>query len=70
MPFKSVKQRGFMFANHPGIARRWAKKYGMQPKPNNDSNVLYRGNSAAMDQKVQHLTKLRKNVKGQKRSFY
>lgn len=24
MPFKSIAQRGFMFANHPGIARRFA----------------------------------------------
>lgn len=28
MPFKSEKQRGFMFANHPKIAERWAKEYG------------------------------------------
>ncbi len=28
MPFKSAKQRRFMFARHPKIAKRWAKKYG------------------------------------------
>jgi hypothetical protein len=28
MPFKSAKQRRYMFAKHPKIARRWAKKYG------------------------------------------
>lgn len=28
MPFKSVKQRKFMFAKHPKIAKRWAKTYG------------------------------------------
>lgn len=28
MPFRSAKQRRFMFAKHPKIARRWAKKYG------------------------------------------
>jgi hypothetical protein len=28
MPFRSAKQRRFMFARHPRIARRWAKKYG------------------------------------------
>lgn len=27
-PFRSVKQRKFMFARHPQIAKRWAKKYG------------------------------------------
>lgn len=28
MPFKSVKQRKFMFKNMPGLARKWAHKYG------------------------------------------
>lgn len=28
MPFRSGKQRRFMFAKHPKIAKRWAKKYG------------------------------------------
>lgn len=28
MPFRSAKQRRFMFAKHPVIAKRWAKKYG------------------------------------------
>lgn len=28
MPFKSAKQRRYMFAKHPKIARKWAKKYG------------------------------------------
>jgi len=32
MPFKSAKQRRFMFAKHPKIARRWAKKYGKKNK--------------------------------------
>jgi hypothetical protein len=27
MPFKSQAQRRFMFAKHPAIANRWAKKY-------------------------------------------
>lgn len=26
MPFKSGKQRRFMFAKHPKIAKRWAKE--------------------------------------------
>ena len=29
MPFKSKAQQGYMFAKHPKIAKRWAKKYGM-----------------------------------------
>lgn len=28
MPFRSEKQRRFMWARHPEIARRWTKKYG------------------------------------------
>jgi hypothetical protein len=28
MPFKSTKQRRYMYAKHPKIAKRWAKKYG------------------------------------------
>lgn len=33
MPFKSDKQRRFMFANHPTIARRWAnEEKTMAPK--------------------------------------
>jgi hypothetical protein len=31
MPFRSAKQRRFMFKNHPKIARRWAHKYGTKP---------------------------------------
>lgn len=26
MPFKSKKQRSFMYAVHPDIAKRWSKK--------------------------------------------
>lgn len=33
MPFRSKKQRAYMYANHPGIARRWAKKYGNKIRP-------------------------------------
>lgn len=28
MPFKSEAQRKYLWANHPAIARRWAKEYG------------------------------------------
>ena len=28
MPFKSVKQRKYMWAKHPDIAKRWTSKYG------------------------------------------
>jgi hypothetical protein len=28
MPFKSTAQRGFLFAKHPTIAKKWAAEYG------------------------------------------
>ena len=28
MPFQSEKQRRFLWAKHPEIARRWTDKYG------------------------------------------
>lgn len=34
VPFKSEKQRRYMWANHPAIARRWANKYGSTPRGN------------------------------------
>lgn len=32
MPFESKAQMRFMFARHPKIAKRWAKKYGVSKK--------------------------------------
>ena len=31
MPFKSEKQRRYLFKNHPEIAKKWVKKYGNKP---------------------------------------
>lgn len=28
MPYKSAKQRRYMHARHPEIAKKWDKKYG------------------------------------------
>lgn len=28
MPYRSAKQRRFMHAKHPKIAKRWDRKYG------------------------------------------
>lgn len=33
MPFRSQKQKRFMFANHPKIAKRWVKEAKAQGKP-------------------------------------
>ena len=31
MPFKSEKQRKYLFAKEPAIAKKWTKKYGSKP---------------------------------------
>jgi hypothetical protein len=31
-PFKSEKQRKFMYANKPKLAKKWSKKYGKKPR--------------------------------------
>jgi len=28
MPFRSEKQRKYLFANEPAVAKKWTKKYG------------------------------------------
>ncbi len=33
MPFRSEKQRKWMWKNKPEIAKEWADKYGSKPKP-------------------------------------
>ena len=32
MPFKSEKQRRYLWVKPPEIARKWTKKYGSKPK--------------------------------------
>lgn len=32
MPFRSEKQRRWMWANKPAMAKRWSKKYGSKPR--------------------------------------
>jgi len=43
MPFKSERQRKFMWAKRPDIARRWTKKYGSKPQPSTKKQVKKRG---------------------------
>lgn len=33
MPFRSERQRRFLWAKHPEIAKRWTKKYGSKIIP-------------------------------------
>lgn len=32
MPFASEKQRRYLWANEPEVAKRWTDKYGSKPK--------------------------------------
>lgn len=32
MPFRSEKQRRYMWARLPKVAKRWTKKYGSKPR--------------------------------------
>ena len=36
MPFKSEKQRRFLFANNPELAKKWTRKYGSKPRGDKD----------------------------------
>lgn len=38
MPFQSEKQRRYMWAKHPAIARRWSAKYGDTPVSGKNKN--------------------------------
>lgn len=33
MPFRSERQRRYLWAKEPKVARRWAHKYGSKPRP-------------------------------------
>lgn len=32
MPFKSAKQRRYLYAKKPKLAEKWTKKYGSKPR--------------------------------------
>ena len=32
MPFKSEKQRRYLWKHHPKIAKEWTEEYGSKPK--------------------------------------
>ena len=38
MPFKSVKQRKYMWAKKPALAKKWTKKYGSKIKKGRKSS--------------------------------
>lgn len=43
MPFRSVKQRNYLFMKHPDIAKKWAKKYGVSIKKRRKSATKSKG---------------------------
>ena len=40
MPFQSEKQRRYLFANEPKIAKEWTEKYGSKPKKAKGGTVV------------------------------
>ncbi len=41
MPFKSKKQRKFMWAKKPELAKKWTKKYGSKIVSKKRKKLLY-----------------------------
>ncbi len=42
MPFRSIKQRKFMYAKHPEIARKWTDKYGSKIVKSKTKKIIKR----------------------------
>jgi hypothetical protein len=45
MPFRSVKQRKYLFMAHPDLANRWAKEYGSAIVPSKKKPRVFRPRS-------------------------
>jgi hypothetical protein len=52
MPFQSEKQRRYMHANHPEIARRWEHEYGSAVKRDRTKNRRGRKRKATRGNKA------------------
>ena len=39
MPFKSAKQRAYLYANEPEVAKSWAKKHGNKIQAKDGKNL-------------------------------
>ena len=48
MPFQSEKQRGYLWANEPEIARDWADTYGSRIKKD-DGGIMHQFENYARD---------------------
>lgn len=40
MPFKSEKQRRYLWMKEPKVAARWSRKYGSEPVQNGNQNNM------------------------------
>ena len=40
MPFKSEKQRKYLWANEPEIAKKWTKEYGSKPISKKSGGII------------------------------
>jgi len=47
MPFRSEKQRRYLWMNEPKIAKKWTKKYGSKPKKLRDKLKSMKGKKYA-----------------------
>jgi hypothetical protein len=70
MPFRSEKQRRYLWKNHPKIAKDWTDTYGSKPQPKKKAKggimEPYRGSyiSGKVDGKMLSNPSLRKYYKG------
>ena len=40
MPFRSEKQRRYLWMHEPELAHKWTKKYGSKPKPKEEHSPV------------------------------
>ena len=57
MPFKSEKQRRFMWAKHPEIAKRWAKEEKKSEKKYKDGGICREDGGIVKFKKLKELFK-------------
>ena len=61
MPFKSEKQRRFLYKNEPAVAKKWTKKYGSKiskPKKRKKSQTAFFLSTNHQDYTMQMILKV------------
>ena len=56
MPFKSAKQKRYLFANKPKLAKKWAKEYN-EGGPINSKEIPLKGKFKDLNKKRQPRTR-------------